>query len=196
MSEDSNFIRAVLSGNMGKKEVEMIRSLLLHDAEQLEYVFSLIFDTDEKIAWHAAWVIEKVSEHDANLISEDKNRQLVGFVLRNKHQGLQRLCLSILFNLAVCLPVSVDFIILCFVQMLSTRQSVSVQVLSMKYLNNICMIEKDFVPELKVTLENADNAMYSAGYNAAKRHILKSLAGADRSGHLPDVSLRHYLFEK
>lgn len=58
------------------------------------------------------------------------------------------------------------------------------------------MIEKDFVPELKVTLENADNAMYSAGYNAAKRHILKSLAGADRSGHLPDVSLRHYLFEK
>ena len=60
MSEDSNFIRTVLSGNMGKKEVEMIRSLLLHDAEQLEYVFSLIFDTDEKIAWHAAWVIEKV----------------------------------------------------------------------------------------------------------------------------------------
>lgn len=54
MSEDNNFIRAVLSGNMGKKEVEMIRSLLLHDAEQLEYVFSLIFDTDEKIAWHAA----------------------------------------------------------------------------------------------------------------------------------------------
>lgn len=175
MLEDKNMIRAVLSENMGKKEVNLLLGILLSDVEQLESVFNMIFEPDERIAWHAAWVIEKVSERDASLISEDKNLHLINFILKNKHQGLQRLCLSILFNLPVYLPVSVNFINLCFDQMLSTRQSVGVQVLSMKMLIKICKIEKDFVPELIALLENAEDSMYSAGFVAAKRNALKSL---------------------
>ena len=110
MLEDKNMIRAVLSENMGKKEVNLLLGILLSDVEQLESVFNMIFEPDERIAWHAAWVIEKVSERDASLISDDKNLQLINFVFNNKHQGLQRLCLSILFNLPVYLLVSVNFI--------------------------------------------------------------------------------------
>ena len=175
MPEDEVMIRAILSETIGRKEVDWVVKILLHDAGLFESVFRMIFEPDEKIAWHAAWVIEKISEKNTSFFSDEKNRQLTGLVLFNKHQGLQRLLLSILFNLPVHQPVSVEFINLCFEQMVSTRRSVGVQVLSMKVLSKICMVEKDFVPEMIASLENAEDSMYSAGYVATKRYLLKSL---------------------
>lgn len=172
---DDKMIRAVLSKTIGKKEVDMLRTILLNDVGQFEAVFQMIFSTNKKIAWHAAWVIEKVSKKEARFFSDEKNLQLINFVLSNKHPGLQRLCFIILFYLPVYQPVSVEFINLCFEQMLSPRKSVGVQVLSMKMLRKIGMIEKDFIPELIASLENADDNLYSPGFIAAKRKVIKSL---------------------
>ena len=175
MPEVEKKIRAVLSETIGKKEVDWVVEVVMYDAGLFDSVFSMIFEPDEKIAWHAAWVIEKVSEMDTELFSDEKYRQLTTLVIINKHQGLQRLCLSTLFNLPVIQPISVEFINLCFNQMLSIRQSVGVQVLSMKILTKICLIEKDFVPELIASLENVEENNYSAGFIACKKYVLKSL---------------------
>ncbi|MHB9055456.1 MAG: hypothetical protein ACYC2P_04795 [Paludibacteraceae bacterium] len=175
MSVDDKMIRAILSKTIGKKEVDMLLNILLNDGGKFEAVFQMIFSTNKKIAWHAAWIIEKVSKRDARFFPEEKNLQLINFVLSNKHPGLQRLCFTILFYLPVCQPVSVEFINLCFEQMLSPRESVGVQVLSMKILRKIGMIEKDFIPELIASLENADDNLYSPGFLTAKTNVIKSL---------------------
>ncbi len=175
MQEDNNLISAILSENMHRKDVDMLVDFLMHDSDSFGMVFQMIFETDKRKAWHAAWVIEKVCRKDSELISEEKNRILINFLLVNQHEGLQRICLTILTLLPVHFPVSVDFINKCFDQMLSPRRSISVQVLSMKMLCKICSIEKDFIPELKATLENTESSMYSPGYKAAKTHVLKSL---------------------
>lgn len=59
--------------------------------------------------------------------------------------------------------------------MLSPKSSIGVQALSMKILLRISEIEKDFRSELTVCLENTDDELYSAGFRASKRTVLKSL---------------------
>lgn len=175
MSENDHMVRAFLSETIGRKEVNLLRDILLEDTEQFESVFQMIFEQDEKIAWHAAWVVEKVSEANPLLFSDVHKQSLIQFVLTNEHQGLLRLCLSILLNLPVYQPVSVEFVNACFNRMLFPRESVAVQVLSMKILGEICRIEADFIPELIACLENVEESLYTSGYLAAKRTVLKSL---------------------
>lgn len=167
--------REILAGTIGKKEVDEISDFLLHDSEQLEKVFRMIFDENQPLSWHAAWIIEKVSEKNPSLITFDKNFQLVNLVLINRHQGLQRICLSILYNLPIYQPISIEFVNKCFEWMLSPKSSIGVQALSMKILLRISEIEKDFRSELTVCLENTDDELYSAGFRASKRTVLKSL---------------------
>ncbi len=168
-------IRSILAGNIGKKQVEDISLMLLQDKEEFERVFNMIFDKEQPIAWHAAWVVEKVSEKVPSSISNKQNLRLINLVLTNNHQGLQRICLSILYNLPIYQPISVEFVNRCFEMMLSPKYSIGVQCLAMRVLFKISEVEKDFKLELLAYLENMDDEFYSTGFKASKRNVLKSL---------------------
>ncbi len=175
MSENQHTFMEILSANMGKQEVDWLSNEAILSTDTFHMLFRLIFGEDKKTAWHACWVVEKVSEKAPELFQKEHNKQLVDFTLTNRHDGLQRLCLSILYNLPVYLPISVEFINRCFEQMMSPKETVGVQVLSMKMIGRICEIEPEFIPELISCLENVDDALYSKGYIAAKKNMLKRL---------------------
>ena len=118
---------------------------------------------------------EKVSEVDHSMFTDEDYRQLIDFTLTNKEDSLQRLCLSVLFNLPFRKPLSVEFINNCFEQMISPKKPVGVQVLSMKILHKICLVEPGFTDELLLSLENLDYFNYSAGFEAARNQVIKSL---------------------
>lgn len=168
-------IRDLLAGNIGIKEINAISMVLLQDREQFEQVFEMIFEETQPLAWHAAWVIEKVSEKQPSHITNEQNLRVINLVLTTDHRGLQRLGLSILHNLPVYQPISVEFINRCFDMMLSPKFSVGVQCLAMKVLMKISEVEEDFKSELSVYLENLDDDLYSRGYKACRRNVLKSL---------------------
>ncbi len=168
-------IRDILAGTIGKKEVNAISRMLLQDREQFEQVFEMIFDEAQPIAWHAAWIIEKVSEKAPSSISKEQNLRLINLVLTTEHQGLQRIGLSILHNLSVYQPISVEFINRCFEMMVSPKFSVGVQCLAMRVMLKISEVEEGFKSELSVYLENMDDEFYSAGFKTSKRKVLKSL---------------------
>lgn len=175
MSESQQVFLDVLSTSMGRKEVDWLSYEAILSEDNFNLFFSLIFGEDKKIAWHACWVIEKVSEQAPELFKREHNQQLVDFTLINRHDGLQRLCLSILLNLPILQPISVEFINRCFEQMVSPKEPVAAQVLSMKMLGRICELEPEFTPELIYSLENTDDSLYSKGYLAAKNNLLKRL---------------------
>ena len=59
--------------------------------------------------------------------------------------------------------------------MISPKKPVGVQVLSMKILHKICLVEPGFTDELLLSLENLDYFNYSAGFVAARSQVIKSL---------------------
>jgi len=164
----------------------LLHPLSLHFIDQLvievfaspmdfETVYRMIFDTDEKVAWRAAWACQKISEKHPEWFTEKQYIELALLTISNSHGGLQRGCLSILNNLPVPVTIPVEFINSCFDRMVSLKSPISIQCLSMKILSRICIPEPDFKPELKAYLENIDAGAYSAGFNSTRTHVLKAL---------------------
>lgn len=138
-------------------------------------VYRLIFDEDIKVAWRAAWAIQKISEKHPEWFSEEIFLELTKTCLNTKHGGLHRGCLSILLNLSIPNSIPVEFINSCFEWMISPRFPIAVQALSMKLLYRICLIEPDFIHEFKAYLENASPEDYSPGFISTRKNILKQL---------------------
>ncbi|MDR3651562.1 MAG: hypothetical protein P4L34_01170 [Paludibacter sp.] len=138
-------------------------------------VYQLIFDSDNKVAWRAAWACQKISEKHPEWFTYRQFNELASLIISTKNAGLQRGCLSILNNIALPSSISVEFINTCFERMISPRSAISVQVISMKILFEICKIEPDFITEFRTYLETISPDDYSKGFNAARNNILKKL---------------------
>jgi len=144
-------------------------------SEDFSIVFELMFDKNEKTAWHAAWICEKVSERSPHFFSEKAIEQIVALAISTIFTGLQRLLLSMILNLGLPNEISVDFINLSFERMISPKSPVAVQVLSMKVLHEFTKREPDLKAELKAYLESIDIENYTSGYRSARKNILKKL---------------------
>ena len=164
----------------------LIRPLSLHYIDHLvkevisspadfETVYRLIFDSEEKVAWRAAWACQKISEKHPEWFIEKQFIEMANLIVSNSHGGLQRGCLSVLNNLPVPESLPVGFINACFERIYHPSTPISVQCLSMKILYRICLIKPGFIPELKAYLENIDPGAYTAGFRSTRTHILKAL---------------------
>ena len=138
-------------------------------------VFELMFDENEKVAWHAGWICEKTSEMSPAFFSEKEIERVIELAISTTFTGLQRLLLSMLLNLGLPKNVPVEFIDISFERMVSPKSPVSVQVLSMKILYEFTKREPDFESELKAYLELADVDNYTVGYRTTRKNILKKL---------------------
>lgn len=175
MTKNQTEVTSILSNSISKKDVDYLSSLAIHDRAIFDELFELVFKGDGKTDWHSAWVMEKVSEKTPKLFNSEHIIRLTSLTIDNRHDSLQRLCLSILFNLPVEKQISSDFVNRCFAQMASPKETVGVQVLSMKILQKIGKIEPEFESEIIACLENTDDQLYSKGYIAAKKNILKQM---------------------
>ena len=166
---------SIYAGSMGAKEVEYVRVYLNDDAEAFEFSFRLMLEPETRVAWHAAWVLDKTSRKNPEKFDEKKVNMLIKFALTNKHSGLQRLTFSMLYNLPLHEPISVEFINLCIEQMISPHTAIAVQALSLKMMLRICVIEPDFIPEMRAILENIDENGCSEGFRAMRKKSIKLL---------------------
>jgi len=140
-----------------------------------EHVYQLIFDSEIKVAWRAAWACQKISEKYPDWFTDVHFRELSKLSISTSHGGLRRGCLSMLNNLSLPDPIPVEFINACFDWMASLKSPIAVQSLSMKMLFRICHSLPDFKPELRAYLENIDTTAYSPGFNSTRTNVLKEL---------------------
>lgn len=138
------------------------------------YMYRLMSDEKQSVAWRATWVCEKLSEiHPAWFIPLYDD--LVYRLSDCKHQGSKRLLLSILYNLPVTAPVSVELLNYSLDHMLSLQESIGVQSLSIRMAYRLCKHEPELLSELKLILEHANTEFYSTGVKTAIRNILKKI---------------------
>ena len=138
-------------------------------------IYQLVFDTEEKVAWRAAWTCQKISERYPQWFTDKQFEELTKLTISSDHGGLKRGCLSILHNLTLPDPVPVDLINACFDWMVSPKSPIAVQALSMKLLYSVCQKEPDLIPEFKAYLEAIDFECFSAGFNSTRKNVLKRL---------------------
>ncbi len=167
--------REHLAQPLSKRFVDVLVMEVFSKPEDFPVVYRLIFDENIKVAWRAAWAVQKISEKHPEWFSEKIFLELTEICINTKHGGLHRGCLSILLNLPIPNSIPVEFINSCFEWMISPRFPIAVQALSMKLLYRICLIEPDFLPEFKAYLENASPDDYSPGFISTRKNILKLL---------------------
>lgn len=167
--------REYLLTPLSKLYVDKLVARVVNEPARFDELFQLIFDSNEKIAWRAAWACHKISEKQPAWFSEAKISELTTFIITSKHDGVLRGCLSILNQVDFRNSITVDLINVCFDRMLSPSTSIAVQALSMKILYKICIVEPDFKTELMAYLENLDVECYSKGFQSTRKNILNAL---------------------
>ncbi len=167
--------RNLLKNNLSRNLIDNIALTVYDDVANFQTVFDLIFDKDEKVAWRAAWACEKMIQKFPEFIDEIKKMQITNLALTTKYEGIRRLSLSILLSLPISSTINVDLINTCFEWMLSDKQPIAVQSLSLKLLVRFCKIEPDLKPELIAYLENFDSDLLAPGMISSRRNALKEL---------------------
>lgn len=168
-------LHSLLSASLTLKKLNIIADTIISDKEKFNELFEMIFDTNVKIAWHAAWAVEKISEKDCSFFSEEQIERLILLSIQATNNSLKRSVLSVIINLPLPENLSVEFINVCFERMISMKEPVAVQALSMRLLQRIAEKEPEFIPEILVTLENVDLTAVSAGYLAIRKNVMKVL---------------------
>ncbi len=160
---------------LSKLFVDQLALEVYANPDDFETVYKLIFDSEIKVAWRAAWACQKISEKYPTWFSEKHFSELAALTISSSHGGLQRGCLSVLNNISLPGEIPVDLINSCFEWMVSAKSPIAVQALSMKMLYRICKVEPDFRPELIAYLENVNYEDYSPGFKSTRNNILKAL---------------------
>ena len=126
------------------------------------------------MSWRAIWVCEKLSEIHPGwfiLLYDEIIQRLIDCT----HDGSKRLLLSILYNIPIPTPISVDLLNYCLDHMLSPQESIGVQALSIRIAYLLCRKEPELLQELQLILENAELDFYSTGVRTTVRNTLKKI---------------------
>ena len=89
--------------------------------EYFEDIYRLTYDEKQTVSWRAIWVCEKLSEIHPGwfiLLYDEIIQRLIDCT----HDGSKRLLLSILYNIPIPTPISVDLLNYCLDHMLSPQE--------------------------------------------------------------------------
>jgi hypothetical protein len=168
-------IRNQLTLVLEKKYIDKLVADILTKPNDFQQIYDLMFDAEEKVAWRAGWGCTKICSKVPDLFSDFHYVEILNLASSTKFHGVQRACLSILFELNRPQLLTSDFINNCFEWMISPKYPIAVQAYSMKILFQFCNLEPDFKFEFKAYLENIEINNYSVGFATTRKNILKML---------------------
>lgn len=122
--------------------------------EYFEDIYRLTYDEKQTVSWRAIWVCEKLSEIHPGwfiLLYDEIIQRLIDCT----HDGSKRLLLSILYNIPIPTPISVDLLNYCLDHMLSPQESIGVQALSIRIAYLLCRKEPElYNPQIQISAES------------------------------------------
>ncbi|WP_291529241.1 hypothetical protein [Bacteroides sp. UBA939] len=152
---------------------KLVQEICLYP-EYLKDMYRLISDENIVVSWRAIWACEKVSEKHPGWFAPLQD-EIIQRLLTCQHDGSKRLLLSILYNVPVSTPISVDLLNYCIDHMLAPQESIGVQALAIRMAYQLCKYEPELLQELQLILENTDTEFYSRGVNTTIRNTLKKI---------------------
>ncbi|MDL2243792.1 hypothetical protein LJB84_03025 [Bacteroidales bacterium OttesenSCG-928-J19] len=167
-------LRERLAGPFYQVNIAEIVNAVSEKPDEMDNIYCLMDDKEQKVAWRAAWICEKLSElHPEWFIP--KQNDLLERLFSCQHDGTKRILLSTLYNLPNPEPYSVPFLDYTLDHMLDPKESIAVQASCIKLAYRLCRIDPDLLDELKLRLESVDQHLYSAGVKSAIKNVLKKI---------------------
>ncbi|WP_294590867.1 hypothetical protein [uncultured Bacteroides sp.] len=166
--------RKVLDVPISKLSIDGLVQEICLCPEYLKDIYQLTSDGKQTVSWRAIWVCEKLSEKHPDWFVPMRE-EIIQRLLDCKHDGSKRLLMSILYNIPVASPISIELLNYCFDHMLAPQESIGVQALSIRMAYKLCKNEPELLQELRLILENTEADFYSTGVKTTLRNILKKI---------------------
>ncbi len=166
--------RKVLDVPISKLSIDGLVQEICLCPEYLKDIYQLTSDGKQTVSWRAIWACEKLSEKHPDWFVPMRE-EIIQRLLDCKHDGSKRLLMSILYNIPVSSPISIELLNYCFDHMLAPQESIGVQALSIRMAYKLCKNEPELLQELRLILENTEVDFYSTGVKTTLRNILKKI---------------------
>lgn len=165
--------KAKLSERIAMEDVKEILRLIDNSDNSKQELYDLVLGEDEKIGYHAAWVLTHFST-EANKWLYKKQDELIDEVMVCEHGGKRRVILNLLYKQSLADPPRVDFLDFCLERMLSVKELPGVQSLCMKIAYELCRTIPELTQELKTILEMMEGELCPA-IRSVRKNILKAI---------------------
>lgn len=166
--------RKVLDVPISKLSIDGLVQEICLCPKYLKDIYQLTSDEKQTVSWRAIWACEKLSEKHPGWFVPMRE-EIIQRLLDCTHDGSKRLLMSILYNIPVSSPISIELLNYCFDHMLAPQESIGVQALSMRMAYKLCKNEPELLQELRLILENTEVDFYSTGVKTTLRNILKKI---------------------
>lgn len=168
-----DWLREALSRGSSRKSIDELVEAVAQSPRSLEELFVCIRQDTPKVAWHAAWVTEKLHEQYPHLFSIQMLDDVVVILLQTNNDSIRRHLLCILRLAELPDELSVDLINKAFEWIVSEKTAVAVKSLSIHYLLKVCSVEKDLLPELHLTVSHVLESCHNPAIRSAAKQVFK-----------------------
>ena len=160
-------LRTILSQRISLTNIHFI--LIEIQKDKVSELFNLLFDEDEKVAYHSAWIITHLRKEES-IFLQDKSDLLIEELIRTNHTGKRRLILSIIHKNRLGLnPISVNLLNFCLEQMVMQSEPSGVRSLCVKIACDLCSNTPELFQEFTLILETMQDET-----SPAMRSIIKN----------------------
>ena len=105
-------IKLKLSKSVSLKDIHEILNYLHTNKKMVVELYNMLYDTDDVVAFHAAWVMSHFPEEENKFLIK-KQDELINELYICNHQGKKRLILTILCKQPLKYPPPLDLLDFC-----------------------------------------------------------------------------------
>ena len=138
-------------------------------------LYHLLSDTDQRIAYNAAWVLSCSDGKVIKFLIRYQN-QLIDLLIGTKDKSFARILFSILrrqtFGKSNLRP---DFLDFCLNQIVNSNQAIAIRVHAIYVSYSLCKAYPELLNELFMTLQMLESETLSAGLLHARKAIMTAI---------------------
>lgn len=159
--------------NIGAKEIYIWKEMVLRDEALFEEIYNLIFSENPRIAWHAAWVIDHVSEAEPWRLESHVN-EIIDLLPNLKSTALKRHFTRMLNSQEIPDDKAGKLLDVLY-NLLSPSEAIAVRANSMNLLCKIAQKEPDLQAELGIVIRSIIETENTPGIVSSGKKILRTL---------------------
>ena len=167
-------IRERLMLRIGMRDIHEITCRIQDNDEKKQELYDLLFDHQEKVAYHAAWVLTHLSSAE-NKWLYGKQNDLIDEVIVCAHDGKRRLLLNLLYRQPLAESLRVDFLDFCLERMMSRTELPGVKTLCIKLAYEMCRPIPELLQEFQAMLDIMEPSLLVPSIRAVRKNILKAM---------------------
>ena len=170
-------LRNQLVGRIHTEDVRRIVDSMAYDDGDVivKALYHLLSDTDQRIAYNAAWVLSCSDGKVIKFLIRYQN-QLIDLLIGTKDKSFARILFSILRRQTFEKNnLRTDFLDFCLNQIVNTNQAIAIRAHAIYVSYSLCKAYPELLNELFMTLQMLESETLSAGLLHARKAIMTAI---------------------